>query len=253
MGFWSTFGKNLLTIGGSLIPGVGPAIGLGRVASTAIGTGMGVAGSLAGGGGAAKATDTGQADLSEMANWLEPFGQKSMTEGQEGLESAMQFFKRLMSGDQAAVAGAVAPGVNTIVSQYDAARKSASEFGARGGGRNEMLAELPFKQAGDIAKLVQGAQLEGAKQLPQVASLLSQQGLGAAGLTAQNLRAILEQEMEKRKQNTELGVGIGQIAAMLLKNYLGGGTKSPGGGTKGAGAGWPASVGGSASGIGGSD
>ena len=169
------------------------------------------------------------ASLSEMATWLQPFGQKSMAAGQEGLESAMQFFKRLTSGDQGDIARAVAPGVNTIVSQYDAARKATAEFGARGGGRNEMLAELPFRQAGDIAKLVQGAQLEGAKQLPQVASLLSQQGLGAAGLTAQNLRAMLEQEMEKRKQNTELGVGIGQIAAMLFKNYLPGGKTSGGG------------------------
>jgi Trp operon repressor len=187
-------------------------------------------GSLVGGAGK-KATDTElpKGDLSEMAAWLQPFGQKSMAAGQEGLESAMQFFKRLTSGDQGDITRAVAPGVNTIVSQYDAARKAISEFGARGGGRNEMLAELPFRQAGDIAKLVQGAQLEGAKQLPQVASLLSQQGLGAAGLTAQNLRAMLEQEMEKRKQNTELGVGIGQIAAMLLKNYLPGGKTSGGG------------------------
>jgi len=163
---------------------------------------------------------TAETGLSEMAKWLEPFAKKSLTASQDVMEPATKLFGAMASGDPAAMTRASAPGINTIVSQYDAARKTAAEFAPRGGGRNELLAELPFRQAGDIAKLLQTGQIEAASKLPQIASILSQQGLGAAGLSGQDLATLIQQELEKRKQNVELGKGIGQMIAMLIGPLL---------------------------------
>ena len=86
----------------------------------------------------------------------------------------------------------LAPNVATVLSQYDVGMRSASEFAARGGGRNRAAAEAPGQKATTFGKMLQGVQPEAAKGLT---------GIGEAEMANLNTlaRSYLAASTEKEK------------------------------------------------------
>lgn len=132
----------------------------------------------------------------------------------------LNFFQALLSGDRNAILGAIAPQVDSLTSQYDTGRKSAEEFAPRGGGRGAALEELPFRKAGDISKLVQGAQLTGAEGVSSVASLLGSIGtteMGAGSSSASSAFNNIQTAKENQQQQAAAaGSAIGGLVALLV-------------------------------------
>jgi len=147
-------------------------------------------------------------------------GTRAVGRAEEAWEPALGFLKALLYGDQEAVSQAIGPARSRIISQYDAARKQIAEFAPRGGGRSELLAELPFRQAGEIGRLTQEARTEAAKELTDLGSLyaqLSGQQLGLAeSATGRALMAALAKREQERTRKTEMGKSLGTLLAIMV-------------------------------------
>jgi hypothetical protein len=175
---------------------------------------------LFGGGGQSKE----QKGLTSAQTDISKFGlgeaKKNLPKAGEDLSKVGNFFQALMSGDRNAILNVLAPEVDTLTSQYDTGRKTAEEFAPRGGGRGAALEELPFRKAGEINKMVQGAQEKGASGLTSVASLFSQLGLGeiGAGTSAANsaFSNIQTAKENQQAQQASAGEAIGGLIALLV-------------------------------------
>lgn len=165
-----------------------------------------------------------QKDLTKAEAQAAQFGltqaEGTLPKASDALSSVGNFFKALMSGDRNTILGVLAPEVDTLTSQYDTGRKTTEEFAGRGGGRAAALEELPFRKAGEINKLVQGAQATGASGLESVASLFGQLGLGelsggtgAANSAFSNIQTAKENQQQ---QQAAAGSAVGSLIALLV-------------------------------------
>lgn len=148
------------------------------------------------------------------------FGVRSAGRSEEALDPSLSFFKALLYGDPEAVNQAIGPARSRVISQYDAARRQVAEFAPRGGGRNEMFAELPFREAGEIGRLTQEARTGAAKELTSIGSLYGQLGLEGLGLseraTGDQVRAALIRREQELARRGKMGESIGRIIALLV-------------------------------------
>jgi hypothetical protein len=146
--------------------------------------------------------------------------QQNLPKASASLDKVGNFFQALMSGDRNAILNVLAPEVDTLTSQYDTGRKTAEEFAPRGGGRAAALEGLPFRKAGEIDKLVQGAQQTGASGLTSVAQLFG--GLGTSELGAGTTAAttafgdIQTAKENQQQQQAAAGQAIGSLVALLV-------------------------------------
>lgn len=164
-------------------------------------------------------------ELGKIAERSYGTGARAVGRAEEAWEPALGFFKALLYGDQEAMNQAIGPARSRIISQYDAARKQVAEFAPRGGGRSELLAELPFREAGEIGRLTQEARAGAAKDLTGLGALYGQLGTEelrlAEGATADSLRAALLKRQQEIAKKTDLGKGLGSLLAMLIGGLKG--------------------------------
>ena len=83
-----------------------------------------------------------------------------------------------------------------------------------------MLEELPFRKAGEINKLVQGAREKGAAGMTTIGQLFGQLGLGELGTGGQIAGATVEQGQKalenQQQQAAAMGSAIGGLIALLV-------------------------------------
>ena len=139
------------------------------------------------------------------------------------LGQPLQFFQALLTGDRQTIMNTIAPAVSTITSQYETAKRANQEFAPRGGGATAANAEAPYKEAGDISQLVEGAQQEGAAGVTDIASLLGNLGLGELGTGTQAAlggASLAEQQRQfdtqtQQQQQQAWGSAIGGLVALI--------------------------------------
>lgn len=136
-----------------------------------------------------------------------------------GLESSLNFFQTLLSGDRNAIAALESPDIINTQQQYESARKTADEFSPRGGGATAASEESRFSEASDIAKLFTSARSKGAEGVATISSMLANLGLGELGASSSAANAGF-QNIETSKENQQqqqagLGAGIGSLIALL--------------------------------------
>lgn len=176
------------------------------------------------GGGQSPGQTKQQKELTGAQTDIAKFGlgeaKKNLPKASDALSSVGNFFQALMSGDRNAILNVLAPEVDTLTSQYDTGRKTAEEFAPRGGGRGAALEELPFRKAGEINKLVQGAHSAGASGLTSVASLFGQLGTGEMGggtnAADSAFSNIQTAKVNQQQQQAAAGSAIGGLIAMLV-------------------------------------
>ncbi len=134
----------------------------------------------------------------------------------------INYFQKLLSGDQQSMSEAVAPEARAISSQYDAAQRAAAIGNPRSGYRSSTMANLPFEQAGKVGDLYQRLRPTAAGALANIGGSISdiglrQQGVGTGlmGLSNQEMQTLLQSLLQRRGQN------MGQDTANL--NMLTGG------------------------------
>src|SRR5947208_1730502 len=100
-------------------------------------------------------------------------GVSDLRGGRLGLGESAKYYEGILSGDRQKALETVAPEAGSILSAYDTAKRAASEFSPRGGGRNAALQELPYRESGDITSLLQKVRPEAAKELTAISEFLS--------------------------------------------------------------------------------
>ena len=135
--------------------------------------------------------------------------------GTGALGQTQNYLNSLLGGGQPAMEAA-APEVNTILSQYDTAKKSLSEFAPRGGGTNARMADLPFQESGAITNLLAG-------ERGQAAQSLASLGLGEGSLASSLLprdsgagSSLLNYALGNKAQQGAMWGGVGTSIGTLL-------------------------------------
>lgn len=166
-------------------------------------------------------------DLKRFAGESYGRGVRAFGRAEQTLEPVGKFWDALLRGDPEAVNQAIAPARSRIISQYDSARRQVAEFGGRGGGRNEFLAELPFREAGEISRLTQEARTGAARELTGLGSIYGDLAGGQLNLAGQAWSGSVTSGLEARRlsdaRNAALGQGIGNLLAMLAAGMNKGG------------------------------
>jgi len=126
----------------------------------------------------------------QQAEGLQPYAQNFLQQGSQTFQPSIDYWTRILSGDRSEITGAVAPEIGRISSGYDQAAKTAGQFAPSGGGRSQLMAELPFRKAQDISTLISGLRPQAAQQLSGIAAQLSQLGLDSEQIIAALLQGI---------------------------------------------------------------
>ena len=137
-------------------------------------------------------------------------GQQTTNQGITALGPALSFLTNLVQGNQADIAQAAQPEIDTITQQFDQIRNLIS-LQPRGGGKATALAEAPFQKAGDIQRTEAGLRSQAVGQLSGLGTSLAQIGLGQSnvGLSESGLGLNLEQ-LATNTALTKQGLDYGQ-------------------------------------------
>lgn len=224
MGFWSTLGGIVGTAAG-FIPGVGPIASMAIKAATGVGGMIGDAVTGGGPGGSESGSGGGlSVDASKNSGGVQ---NPAVQQGLDTLQGPKNYLNGAIGGSQETMEGLLGPDVSTILSQYDNAAKTAAELGPRGGGRTAILAEAPFKKAGEYGRQLAGAKQTALSELPKIGESEAQIGnqatqlsnsfkLGQANVNAEQNRNILTGNAEKNKSFNDIGSGIGGILTRII-------------------------------------
>ncbi len=163
----------------------------------------------------------------KQADFANPTGNASVTNASGNLATAANYDLGILSGDRSKVLATEAPEISSLLSSYDAARKSAGQLTPRGGGRSATLNELPYKEAGDVNKLVQEARPRAAKDLTGVAEAQTYLGGQEQNLAANDVNSSLQfllgkagVQLDQAKLRNESGQAIGQAIGEALPQLL---------------------------------
>lgn len=169
-----------------------------------------------------------------------PAAESGISKAQGGIDKAtadlqpmMSFFRGLL-GDRGAALETVSPEVNTVIGQYDTAKKAAAEFGTRGGGSTAIQAEAPFSASKAITDLIFGARSKAAKEVQSgaiteagfasdyggLSQSLASLGLGAGSLGTGSAANLGEQsflrDQARATQMKDIGNGLADIVSSLI-------------------------------------
>lgn len=214
---------------GSVIPGVGTVLG---------GIGGGIFGGLKHlfGGGSKPSTPTASgnpedpytATLKQYAGQNAATGQELSGQSQDVLGPTIAYLHNILSSNPAAVQAAARPQVGRVIDQYDTARRTAEEFGPRGGGLTSTLAQSQLKQGEDIASTISQTQNAAEQQAGTLGVQTEGLALTADQLASTNIddiiRTVLSREqlnVQRRGQNISTIGQIGQAAGSILGLILG--------------------------------
>lgn len=174
-------------------------------------------------------------DLSNVFNFALPTAQAEQKAGDATLDSALSslglssdYFKKILSGNRADVAQAVAPTTNAITERSDAEKRNAVASGtARGGGVAGENQQIQDKTNAAVDKTIAEARPDAARSNADIASKVA--GIGSERLSAAlsalgigtNAASSLGQIATgaKRDDNAsqqQLGQSIGEIALAFL-------------------------------------
>ncbi len=190
---------------------------------------------------------SGQEQQLFMGDILAQLGIGSLGAGSQVMQQPLNYYSGILGGDRQSMMETVAPEVNTILGQYDTAKRAVAENAPRGGGANTTQANAPYALSGEITNLLNTVRPQAAAATTDIGKFLSTLGTtetGQAGnLINQNAWTQLAKGQQQAGTAGALGKAIGSILAGagvpgIIGNIIGGG----GAAATGAGAG--AAVGG---------
>ena len=225
---WSGAGRGAATGAGlaSFVPGIGPLVGGG--------IGALIGGLFGGGDDKDKEKEKDDLDISGDLTQLRSNATDDRARGdalnQQGdlaMAPVLQHLQALVRGDEATTLAATKGQRGRVMDQYDAARRAAAQFGPRGGGQQQAIANSYFDQANQLSDITADAQTGAAQQLGQFATQLNAMGLASDQLANADLGTIIQAvlgqqniEAQKRGQNMDLWGGIGSAAGNIIGAIL---------------------------------
>ncbi len=164
------------------------------------------------------------AQQKEAAGFALGEAKQTLTGARETLAGPLDFWKTILGGDRQEMLSALAPEVNTIVSQYDTARRNITNLAPRGGGRSAIQAESRFEEANVIQRLLQESRRRAATEVSAIGGQLTALGaaeLGAAtGTTTNLINSLLAKREQDIGTSSSIGAGIGDILGQIIGAIL---------------------------------
>lgn len=116
-------------------------------------------------------------DLKNIMYNTSQTGRDQVTEGSKGLSSSADYFKALMSGDQAKMSQVLAPQISVIQGQKQQQLNTTAQFGNRSGGTNASMQKGTEDANRSIQELFDMLGPEAAKEFAAISG--TQESLGA--------------------------------------------------------------------------
>ncbi len=139
--------------------------------------------------------------------------------GTGGVNQAMGYWGDILSGNKAAMAGALSPEIQASNAQFQNQRNAVNTFAPMGGGRSSMMGQLPFQQAQTNANIIASLRPQAAQQMGQLGMGQQNFGMGQQGVGTNLLNLTLQSLLQGRGQDVqELGQNkslAGQLGSAL--------------------------------------
>ncbi len=160
---------------------------------------------------------SGQEQQLFMGDILAQLGIGSLGAGSQVMQQPLNYYSGILGGDRQGMLETVAPEVNTILGQYDTAKRAVAENAPRGGGSNTTQANAPYALSGEITNLLNTVRPQAAAATTDIGKTLSALGTtetGQAGnLINQNAWTQLGKGQQQAGMAGALGKAIGSILA----------------------------------------
>jgi hypothetical protein len=151
-------------------------------------------------------------------------GKQLSAAGGASFDQVLAHLAKITSGDRQALFEETAPETNRVIDQYDTARKSAAQFGTRGGGTATANREARTAQAGAVGSTIAGARQQGFGQLGDLAKFLTSSGLQAQGeglnAVSQIISAAYSKDAASSSMWGNIAAGAGEAGGALLAALL---------------------------------
>jgi hypothetical protein len=154
-------------------------------------------------------------------------GNELINSAQQGLGAAQNYEEGVLSGNRSDILATEAPEISSLLTSYDSTRKAEAQLQPRGGGRSADLNELPYKELGDVNKLIQTARPEAAKELTSTASAEGYLGSSEEALAASDVNTSLNfllgkagVQLDSAKLQSQEGQQLGQAIGTALPQLL---------------------------------
>lgn len=137
-------------------------------------------------------------NLNNIGGWAKKFGKGQAAAGADSLGTASNFFKTLLSGNQAEIGTVLAPEIGTINNQADQNRKTIATFGNRSGGNNAEINHSTDTASAAIQNMISTLLAGSGQELGQLGATQEGLGLSAEQLAANAFATVGGQSMEDR-------------------------------------------------------
>ena len=156
---------------------------------------------------------TGQAGMNLLGNAQTDFGNANnyLTQASNTLNQPASYYSNILSGNRAAMMDAASPEIQNINANFNQAQRQAGQFAPMGGGRANLLAQLPLQRAGAVGNLF------------QTIRPLAAQGLLGVGNAQANLGGL---QGNIAGQQGNIGAGLSTSTLANLLNFGSGATQS---------------------------
>lgn len=165
-------------------------------------------------------------ELTKNASFAADQAKQTLPKAEANLNQSSDFWNAILKGSGSSFDKFAAPTKASIDESFDAARKTISEFGPRGGGVNSGEADLENKRATSLSSLVFGAQEDAANQITNIGSIFGSLGTNelnssvggnqAASSTYGNINSQISADRAAQAQRqSQLGSALGNLLLML--------------------------------------
>ena len=116
-----------------------------------------------------------------LTGQLGQYGPQFMSRAESAFGPAQDYWSRILRGDRGAVTQALAPEIESLISQQQRVQQMQGELQPRGGPGAAYMAQLPYQTAGQIGGMISQARQGAAAGMGQLGGEMGRLGLGALG------------------------------------------------------------------------
>ncbi len=153
-----------------------------------------------------------------------------------GGPQAVDYYSKILSGNKAAMMDAASPEIQNVNANFNQAQRQAGQYAPMGGGRANLMSQLPLQRAAAIGNIFQNVRPQAAQQLGALGmssasqlgnmgmsalNLFGNLGMGQQGMGRDILGLILSGQLQRRGQNVNETDANKSLAGQLGSSAIG--------------------------------
>lgn len=162
-------------------------------------------------------------EQSQFAGLLGNVANFGTSQGESDILQSQKFWSSILSGDMSKISQVLGPQISAVNKQTQQRKKTASEFGNRGGGTNAVMANLDTSSTSAINDMISNLTSGAASTLGSMGSSLLSTGTGAGEAAFTAYSKIHD---EKQAKWADIFKSIGSIAGAVAPFFPAGGAGS---------------------------